>query len=220
MLELMGKGINTFYLIDHQISLDDGEFRSKEVSDELASSIQTKIFHPQLLLMTHNNMHMIQCYKRFSSPKVLHYLLMGLVGQKKYSSSQLLYKALLATIISRQLVALATAPFSVAISILPGSQTIHSRFKISLNLNKNNTYNVNKQSLLEKLLWLAKLIIWDEAPMLRRQSVEAFDRMLQDINDYEVLLGRKVIVFGGKIVVFGENFRQVLLVMHKVTREQ
>lgn len=36
MLETMEKYINTFYLVDHQISLDDGDFGSKEVNDELA----------------------------------------------------------------------------------------------------------------------------------------------------------------------------------------
>ncbi|XP_062100814.1 uncharacterized protein LOC133806740 [Humulus lupulus] len=55
-----------------------------------------------------------------------------------------LYTAILATLRSRNLVALATASSGVAASILPGGRTTHSRFKLPLGTSKMNTYYVSK----------------------------------------------------------------------------
>jgi hypothetical protein len=52
------------------------------------------------------------------------------------------------------------------------------------------------------------MIIWDEAPMQSRWSFEAVDRSLR-------LLTKVNEPFGGKIVVFGGDFRQVLPVIPK-----
>ncbi|KAG6620484.1 hypothetical protein I3842_Q066400 [Carya illinoinensis] len=123
-----------------------------------------------------------------------------------------LYKALLATIRTKQLIALATASSGVATSILPGGRTVHSRFKILLNTNKNLTCSVSKQNELARLLQKVKLIIWDEAPMSRKESIEALDKMLKDINDSELS-------FSGKVIVFGGDFRQIIPVVPKGTRQ-
>ncbi|KAG2678886.1 hypothetical protein I3760_11G025000, partial [Carya illinoinensis] len=95
----------------------------------------------------------------------------------------------------------------------PAGRTAHSRFKIPLNAYKSSTCNVSKQGNLAKLLRLAKLIIWDEAPMSTKHSIEALDKMLQDINDTDL-------PFGGKVIVFGGDFRQVLPVIRNSTKEQ
>jgi hypothetical protein len=49
--------------------------------------------------------------------------------------------------------------------------------------------------------------------MTKRQFVETLDRSLQDIMGCEL-------PFGGKVMVFGGNFRQVLLVVQRSTRTQ
>ncbi|XP_071923013.1 uncharacterized protein [Coffea arabica] len=123
-----------------------------------------------------------------------------------------LYKALLATIRSQGCIALATATSGVAASILPGGRTAHSRFKIPINDDQNKYCNISKQSVLAQLIRDAKLIIWDEATMAKRKSVEALDKMLQDITNNDHL-------FGGKIIVFGGDFRQTLPVITHGTRE-
>ncbi|WVZ95702.1 hypothetical protein U9M48_041434 [Paspalum notatum var. saurae] len=71
-----------------------------------------------------------------------------------------------------------------------------------------------KQSGTAKLLRKASLIIWDEASMTKRQAVEALDNSLRDIMD------RPRLPFGGKTMVFGGDFRQVLPVIRKGTRFQ
>nr|GEX51395.1 hypothetical protein [Tanacetum cinerariifolium] len=94
-----------------------------------------------------------------------------------------LYKALLATVRSRGLIALAIASSKAATNNMIGGRTARSRFKIPINLTTNSICNIKKQSGLAKLLSQAKLIIWDEASMAKRQAVEAVDQTMQDITE-------------------------------------
>ncbi|XP_035838840.1 uncharacterized protein LOC110906363 [Helianthus annuus] len=124
-----------------------------------------------------------------------------------------LYIALLAEIRSRGLIALATASSGAAANNMPGGRTVHSRFKIPLNLENNSMCNIKKQSGAAKLIRSAKIIIWDEASMAKRQAIEAVDRTFQDIIGVSL-------PFGGKIMVMGGDFRHVLPVIKRGTRAQ
>ncbi|KAL5580073.1 hypothetical protein UlMin_012515 [Ulmus minor] len=124
-----------------------------------------------------------------------------------------LYRALLATVRSKKLIALATASSGVAAAIMPGGRTAHSRFKLPLDIEEKATCSVSKQSNLAKLLQTTKLIIWDEAPMINKRAREAVDIMLQDINECNL-------PFSGKIIIFGGDFRQVLPVVPRATKEE
>lgn len=53
----------------------------------------------------------------------------------------------------------------------------------------------------------ASLIIWDEAPMMSRYCFESLDKSLKDIH------GNHSKPFGGKVIVFGGDFRQILPVI-------
>ncbi|GJT17208.1 ATP-dependent DNA helicase PIF1-like protein [Tanacetum coccineum] len=89
---------------------------------------------------------------------------------------------------------------------------ITSRFKIpTLIIHRTQFATSKKQSrqktkCLAKLLCQAKLIIWDEASMAKRQVVEAVYQTMQDITGVKLL-------FGGKILALGGDFRQVLPVV-------
>ena len=85
-------------------------------------------------------------------------------------------------------------------------RTSHSSFKIPINIDESNFNNISKQSGTTELLRKAKLITWDEAPMTKRWDIEAFDRTLKDIMDTHL-------VFDGKVIVFGRDFRQVLSIV-------
>ncbi len=52
------------------------------------------------------------------------------------------------------------------------------------------------------------MIIWDEAPMSHKHAFEALDRTLRDVLQQDV-------VFGGKVVLLGGDFRQILPVVRK-----
>ena len=125
-----------------------------------------------------------------------------------------LYRALIAAIRSQKKIVVATAISGVAASIMPGGRTAHSRFKIPLTIDNGAFCTFTKQSGTAKLLRASSLIIWDEASMTKRQSIEALDNSLRDIMD------RSELPFGGKTVVFGGDFRQVLPVVHRGSRAQ
>ncbi|KAH0692388.1 hypothetical protein KY285_019485 [Solanum tuberosum] len=57
------------------------------------------------------------------------------------------------------------------------------------------------------------MIIWDEAPMAKRQTIETVDRSFRDI----MVIDKP---FGGKVMVFGGDYRQVLPVVPKSTRAE
>ncbi|KAH0682468.1 hypothetical protein KY285_019982 [Solanum tuberosum] len=81
-----------------------------------------------------------------------------------------LYRALLANVRSRGMIALATTTSGVATSILPGGRTTHSRFEIPLQTNDSTMTNMSKQSGATELIRKQKIIIWDEAPMANGQT--------------------------------------------------
>ncbi|KAL7163626.1 hypothetical protein ACSBR2_039695 [Camellia fascicularis] len=106
-----------------------------------------------------------------------------------------LYKALLATIRSKNYIALATTS-GVAASILLGGRTTYFLFKIPIDVDTYKSCNKGKQSGLANLLRTSKLIIWYEASMAKRQNIEALNDMLKDINEPKLLFGGKLVVLG------------------------
>ncbi|XP_071921805.1 uncharacterized protein [Coffea arabica] len=123
-----------------------------------------------------------------------------------------LYRSLLATLRSQGHIAIAVATSGVAASILPGGRTAHSRFKMPLDFFRNKTCQISKQGSVARLLFQSRLILWDEASMAKREIVEAFDGLLRDIMDCDL-------PFGGKVVVFGGDFRQTLPVIKQATKQ-
>ncbi|XP_016462003.2 uncharacterized protein LOC107785255 [Nicotiana tabacum] len=84
-----------------------------------------------------------------------------------------LYRALIANLISRGMIALATTTSGVASAILPGGRTAHSRFDIPLQTTDTTITDMSKQSGGATLIRKSKLIIWDEATMTNRQTIES-----------------------------------------------
>jgi ATP-dependent DNA helicase PIF1 len=125
-----------------------------------------------------------------------------------------MYKALLAALHSQDKIAVAIATSGVVASILPGGRTAHSRFKIPLTIDDGAVCSFMKQSGTTKLLQKASLIIGDEASMTKRQAIEALENNMRDI------MGQTRLPFGGKTVVFGGDFRQVLPIVRKGSRAQ
>ncbi|CAN6703406.1 unnamed protein product [Malus baccata var. baccata] len=124
-----------------------------------------------------------------------------------------LYRALLASLRRLGHIVLATASSGIAATILPGGRTAHSKFKIPLSLDASSMCSIGKQSDLVKLIQKAKAIIWDEATMTHRHAFEALDRTFRDLTDIDL-------PFGGKIMIFGGDFRQVLPVIRKGTKSE
>nr|XP_016452982.1 PREDICTED: uncharacterized protein LOC107777468 [Nicotiana tabacum] len=106
----------------------------------------------------------------------------------------------------------ATATSGVAAAIFPGGRTAHSRFKIPIDIDENFSCNISKQSSTAGLIRDAKLIVWDEVSMAKKRMLDVFDLLLKDLMDTNIL-------FGGKVVVFGGDFRQTLPVVRNGKKE-
>ncbi|XP_076892295.1 uncharacterized protein LOC143543991 [Bidens hawaiensis] len=83
------------------------------------------------------------------------------------SGKTFVYKALLAQVRSRGLIALVIASSGAATNDMPGERTTHSRFKIPITLYNNSMCKIKHQSETAELIRSAKLIIWDEASMTK-----------------------------------------------------
>ncbi|XP_042022836.1 ATP-dependent DNA helicase pif1-like [Salvia splendens] len=129
-----------------------------------------------------------------------------------------IWKFLSAEIRSKGDIVLNVASSGIASLLLPGGRTVHSRFKIPIIVNEDSMCNIKPGSALAELIVRAKLIIWDEAPMIHKHCVQAVDRTFRDIMRVcnELSTDKP---FGGKTVVFGGDFRQILTVVPKGSRQ-
>ena len=110
-------------------------------------------------------------------------------------------------------IALAVGSTGIAANLLHLGRTLHSRFKVPLNIHCESICSIDAQSTLSKLICQARVIVWDEAPMNHRHQLEALDRTLRDITDLDI-------PFGGKIIVLSGDFRQCLPVIPNANRAE
>ncbi|KAL7145651.1 hypothetical protein ABFS83_07G100400 [Erythranthe nasuta] len=82
----------------------------------------------------------------------------------------------------------------------------------NINVHESSTCSISHQSPQTELLMRAKLIIWDEAPMMHRYCFEVLDKTMKSILQVDK-------PFGGKVVVLGGDFRQILPVVLKASRQ-
>lgn len=122
-----------------------------------------------------------------------------------------MWRTLAARIRSRGKIVLTVATSGISSLLLLGGRTTHSKFKIPVPAFENSSCNIDGTSELAQLLKMTKLIIWDEAPMAHRFCFEALDRTLRDIMSSDK-------IFGGKVVVFGGDCRQILPVIPRANR--
>ncbi|XP_019191060.1 PREDICTED: uncharacterized protein LOC109185575 [Ipomoea nil] len=101
--------------------------------------------------------------------------------------------------------------------LLPGGRTAHSRFAIPRSLNEDSTCNISQGIDLAELIIRSKFIIWDEALMTHKHCFEALDKTMRDLLRFAIP-GSAEKTFSRKTIVLGGDFRQVLLVIPKVTR--
>uniref|UniRef100_A0A6N2MDD8 ATP-dependent DNA helicase n=1 Tax=Salix viminalis TaxID=40686 RepID=A0A6N2MDD8_SALVM len=120
---------------------------------------------------------------------------------------------------SESLIVLAVASSGIASLLLPNGRTAHSRFKIPLSIDELSTCAIKKNTHLSNLLQKTALIVWDEAPMVNKCCLEALDRSMRDVLS-EGTSYNKNLPFGGKTILLGGDFRQILPVIPGGTKEQ
>ncbi|XP_013718148.1 ATP-dependent DNA helicase pif1-like [Brassica napus] len=105
----------------------------------------------------------------------------------------------------------------IAALLLPNGRTSHSRFNIPLKLSEDKLCNIKPCTMLAELIEKTDLIIWDEAPMTYKHAFEALDKTLKDIMSKKNPPAKDQ-TFGGKTVLLGGDFRQILPVIPQGNR--
>jgi len=124
-----------------------------------------------------------------------------------------LINLILARIRSEGKIALATASSGIAATLLTGGRTLHSTFKIPLDLNAMDipVCSIKRGTALCKVIQEAKVIVVDEAPMTDKRAFEALDRTLRDLTGNSQPMG-------GICMLLCGDFRQILPVIPRGTR--
>nr|XP_016488730.1 PREDICTED: ATP-dependent DNA helicase pfh1-like [Nicotiana tabacum]XP_016488737.1 PREDICTED: ATP-dependent DNA helicase pfh1-like [Nicotiana tabacum]XP_016488744.1 PREDICTED: ATP-dependent DNA helicase pfh1-like [Nicotiana tabacum]XP_016488752.1 PREDICTED: ATP-dependent DNA helicase pfh1-like [Nicotiana tabacum]XP_016488760.1 PREDICTED: ATP-dependent DNA helicase pfh1-like [Nicotiana tabacum]XP_016488767.1 PREDICTED: ATP-dependent DNA helicase pfh1-like [Nicotiana tabacum]XP_016488777.1 PR len=208
ILHSMGHNINEYKLIPENFNASKAAKEAKEIFFERNITVTEE----ELLLRQKLNHEQQISYNVIIDRISLNRAGAFFVEVQEEQVKTFLYRALLATVRSKGFIALATATSGVAASILPGGRTTHSRFKIPIDIDENFSCNISKQSSLACLIRDTKLIVWDEVSMAKKKMIETFDLLLKDLLNTNVL-------FGGKVVVFGGDFRQTLPVVRNGKKE-
>ncbi|XP_035232079.1 ATP-dependent DNA helicase pif1-like, partial [Stegodyphus dumicola] len=122
------------------------------------------------------------------------------------SGKTYLYTTLLRYCRRKQISVLSAATTGVAANLLLDGKTIHSLFGLPIPLNETSVSNIKLNTDKAKLLREAKLIIIDECTMTSNHVLDTTDRLLKEIM-------KNYYPFGGKVLLFGGDFRQCLSVL-------
>ena len=214
MLQQLGKSLSDFDIPLPDIPVPNPGEANYFITKELSCH---KLLNTEISTLVHQ----LNSDQRRAYDAVLHayntktsktYFIDGPVGTGK----TFLYSTILHSVRSKGDIALAVAGSGIAALLLEGGQTAHSRFKVPIPTLEDSTCTFPDD--VAELLTKAKLIIWDEAPMTHRRVFDCVDRSLKDLmKKIDPLNERRI--FGGKIVVFGGDFRQIPPVVKRGCRE-
>ncbi|XP_073038006.1 uncharacterized protein [Primulina eburnea] len=112
---------------------------------------------------------------------------------------------------SKIIIAVATS--GIAATLMQGGRTSHSHFQIPLRPTASTLCRIKKQTELAELIRRSSAIVWDEAPMANHYAFESVSKSFQDIMENQI-------AFGGKTMVFGGDFRQVLPVVKRGSKAE
>ncbi|XP_044597970.1 uncharacterized protein LOC123274429 [Cotesia glomerata] len=101
----------------------------------------------------------------------------------------------------------------IAATLLPNGKTVHKTFGLLVPMFSDSSSYIKLNSKQGQYLKNIDVFIWDEAPMSPRYALEIIDRTLRHIMDNDI-------PFGGKLVILGGDFRQLLPVQPHATRSE
>ncbi|XP_033133939.1 uncharacterized protein LOC103833495 [Brassica rapa] len=128
-----------------------------------------------------------------------------------------LYQTIISRLRSKKQIVLPVASSGIAALLLPNGRTAHSRFNIPLKLSEDKLCNIKPGTMLAELIEKTDLIIWDKAPMTHKHAFEALDKTLKDIMSRKNPPAKEM-TFGGKTILLGGDFRQILPVIPQGSR--
>ncbi|KAJ8933521.1 hypothetical protein NQ314_013961 [Rhamnusium bicolor] len=128
------------------------------------------------------------------------------------SGKSFLFQTLISVLRGEDTPLIAMAPTGLAASLLKGGRTLHSRFKIPLDVNETTTTGVSPTSTDGRLIAAAKLIIIDEISMVNKTIFDLVERGLRDISTDNRPFANKAVIIAG-------DFRQTLPVLLNANRQ-
>jgi len=122
------------------------------------------------------------------------------------TSKTFLINLILAKIRSEDKIALATASSGIAAMLLTEGRTLHSTFKIPLDLNAMDipVCSIKRGTALCRVIQEAKAIVVDVAPMTNRCAFKALDCTLRDLTGNNHMMGGICTLLCGDL---GKSFR-------------
>uniref|UniRef100_A0A7I4XXQ7 ATP-dependent DNA helicase n=1 Tax=Haemonchus contortus TaxID=6289 RepID=A0A7I4XXQ7_HAECO len=127
------------------------------------------------------------------------------------SGKTFLYTALYHTLMGKGKRVICVAWTGIAANLLPHGRTASSTFKLNIH-DGCKTSTMTRESVEARALHEISVIFWDEISMVPKWTLEAVDVLLRDIMQNEL-------PFGGKTMVVGGDFRQVLPVIERGRQE-
>ncbi|XP_057310488.1 uncharacterized protein LOC130648452 [Hydractinia symbiolongicarpus] len=109
---------------------------------------------------------------------------------------------------SREIKVATCAWTGIAATLLNKGVTVHSLFRLPVPIVDTSTCNLSPTSHQALSLREKDLIVFDECSMIPKYALQAIDTMLRDITNVNL-------PFGGKVVLLGGDFRQILPVVKK-----
>ncbi|XP_047136706.1 uncharacterized protein LOC124813547 [Hydra vulgaris] len=118
------------------------------------------------------------------------------------------YNYLIAETSSRGIKSATAAWTGIAATLLKNGSTLHGLFKLPVPILDNSTCNITPNSIHGHFLSQVSLFLLDETSMILKHALNAIDRLLKDVfnNNFP---------FGGKVILFGGDFRQILPVVKR-----
>ena len=122
----------------------------------------------------------------------------------------MVFNTLISVLKSQNVPVAACAWTGIASILLRTGVTVHNLFKLPVPILDTSSCRISPASPYADFLKSLKLIVIDEASMIPNDATHAIDRALRDIMDNDI-------PFGGKLILFGGDFRQVLPVVVRGT---
>ena len=110
-------------------------------------------------------------------------------------------------------ICLCLASTGIAAGNMEGGRTAHSTFKLPIPTLEDSVSGIKLQTSEATVIRDAKLILWDEIFNINKLCIEVVERFLRD------LMGNNL-PFGGKVIVFGGDPRQIPSVVRKGGRAE
>ncbi|XP_057339407.1 uncharacterized protein LOC130676918 [Microplitis mediator] len=101
----------------------------------------------------------------------------------------------------------------IAATLLPNGKTVHKTFGLPVPMFSDSSSHIKPNSVQGEYLKNVDVFVWDEAPMSPRHALEIIDRTLRHIMNNDI-------PFGGKMMILGGDFRQLLPVQPNATRTE